>query len=259
MAPSCGITTAFFPVLAADPGAAFAAPVSAISAAQWVAIGLVAGGLLIIVAVLVGVRRGRTPGATPPPRTPPADPAMTATIQEAERLLRLMGEAEELCARLGNDLDDRASRLESLLSRADAALEAPHEAPPPPVRLAVTPRATPVARPVEAPVPPQSLRPEDGGHRPDSAPAVDPHRGGPVTVPIVTIPPRVVTRPVEVPAGPTVRAAAPPERAAATPVGLDTLAGQVYALADQGFTPVDIAQRLGQHTGKVELILALRD
>lgn len=38
----------------------------------------------------------------------------------------------------------------------------------------------------------------------------------------------------------------------------DPLNRQVYALADEGLTPVAIAQRLDQPTGKVELILALR-
>jgi hypothetical protein len=38
----------------------------------------------------------------------------------------------------------------------------------------------------------------------------------------------------------------------------DPLAGEVYRLADSGLPPVQIAQKLGQHTGKVELILALR-
>lgn len=39
---------------------------------------------------------------------------------------------------------------------------------------------------------------------------------------------------------------------------LDPLSRQIYALADQGLKPVEIAGRLEQHTGKVELILALR-
>lgn len=48
-------------------------------------------------------------------------------------------------------------------------------------------------------------------------------------------------------------------RAAAAPMhDGDPLAGEVYRLADSGLPPVQIAQKLGQHTGKVELILALR-
>lgn len=40
--------------------------------------------------------------------------------------------------------------------------------------------------------------------------------------------------------------------------GGDPMAGEIYRLSDEGLPPVEIATRLGQHTGKVELILALR-
>jgi len=38
----------------------------------------------------------------------------------------------------------------------------------------------------------------------------------------------------------------------------DRITHEVYALADQGLGPSGIAERLGEHVGKVELILALR-
>lgn len=38
----------------------------------------------------------------------------------------------------------------------------------------------------------------------------------------------------------------------------DPLTREVYALADRGIGSADIAQQLGEHVGKVELILALR-
>lgn len=38
----------------------------------------------------------------------------------------------------------------------------------------------------------------------------------------------------------------------------DPIAREIYRLSDAGLPPVEIASRLGQHTGKVELILALR-
>lgn len=44
----------------------------------------------------------------------------------------------------------------------------------------------------------------------------------------------------------------------ASPEQVDPLTQQVYALADQGKGPADIAQALDEHVGKVELILALR-
>jgi hypothetical protein len=40
--------------------------------------------------------------------------------------------------------------------------------------------------------------------------------------------------------------------------GSDPVNQQVYDLADEGLPPVEIARKLHQHTGKVELILALR-
>jgi hypothetical protein len=58
--------------------------------------------------------------------------------------------------------------------------------------------------------------------------------------------------------------AAPPPAASAsdepTPLAEpgDPLARRVCELADEGLTPVDIARRLDEHVGKIELILALR-
>ncbi|MEM8835647.1 MAG: hypothetical protein AAGD00_07495 [Planctomycetota bacterium] len=40
---------------------------------------------------------------------------------------------------------------------------------------------------------------------------------------------------------------------------VDPLSSQVYALSDEGFPAVEIAQRLDEQVGKVELILALRE
>ena len=59
----------------------------------------------------------------------------------------------------------------------------------------------------------------------------------------------------------TSRPAPPPARP--TPVvrpsiGSDELSQRVYALADSGLGSADIARELTEHTGKVELILALR-
>jgi hypothetical protein len=55
-------------------------------------------------------------------------------------------------------------------------------------------------------------------------------------------------------------APAEPHRPAPAPADLpsDPLARSVYQLADQGLGPQAIAHRLGEHVGKVELILALR-
>ncbi len=42
------------------------------------------------------------------------------------------------------------------------------------------------------------------------------------------------------------------------PEPAETLAARIFLLADQGLAPSEIARRVGQHVGKVELMLALR-
>lgn len=51
---------------------------------------------------------------------------------------------------------------------------------------------------------------------------------------------------------------APASRPAAATTGADDRHGAIYALADEGLTPVEIAQRVGQRIGEIELILNLR-
>jgi hypothetical protein len=41
-------------------------------------------------------------------------------------------------------------------------------------------------------------------------------------------------------------------------MGDDPMTREIYRLSDDGLPPIEIAQKLSQHTGKVELILALR-
>lgn len=53
--------------------------------------------------------------------------------------------------------------------------------------------------------------------------------------------------------------AADPGPASPPPADADPLTREVYALADQGQGPFDIARQLNEHVGKVELILALRN
>lgn len=63
---------------------------------------------------------------------------------------------------------------------------------------------------------------------------------------------------VDGPADPAAVAIAEAKPAAADGGGPDPVTRRVYELADQGKTPVEIAMALGQQTGQVELILALR-
>jgi hypothetical protein len=52
------------------------------------------------------------------------------------------------------------------------------------------------------------------------------------------------------------RQPAPPP--AGTPEALDPFTRSVHELADEGLDPVEIARRLDEQTGKIELVLALR-
>jgi hypothetical protein len=47
-------------------------------------------------------------------------------------------------------------------------------------------------------------------------------------------------------------------RGESAPSPADALSARVFELADQGLRPAEIARRVGQHAGKVELMLALR-
>lgn len=49
-----------------------------------------------------------------------------------------------------------------------------------------------------------------------------------------------------------------PQRAAPAGAGVDPLSQRVYGLADQGLPAIEIARKLEEQVGKVELILALR-
>jgi hypothetical protein len=196
-----------------------------------------------------------------------------ATTQEAERLLRLMGEAEEVCTRLGRDLDDKAQRLERLLARAEGMLG-------------------------EREQPTVTMRPVSGhavstsAERSSSEGLYTPPTSGGGNGPGYQNRPEIVTRPVGVPAaqqgayatpypqqrvggggvpqhaqpspaqamfGPQSHAATAQPHGGAAGNDPEALAQQIYRLSDAGLTPSEIAQRLGQHTGKVELIIALRN
>jgi hypothetical protein len=249
----------------------------------WIALVLVTAGLAIVGIVLARVFRDRhaaesegvpeaaaytsaapvpTPervAPTPAPRfVAPAQPSPT-TI-EAQNLLRLMGEAEELCSRLGRELDDKAERLERLLARAEgrlgAAMPPAPAAPHAPHPLHNAPAATPPA----APVSPQS-RPEIVT-RPIAVPA-------PAMAAAPSVPSLYYAPPATAPSQAAVQASVAPQQVpapsftaapkrTADPFGLDPLTRDIYTLADAGHSASAIAQQLGQHTGKVELILALR-
>ena len=237
----------------------------------WIAAVLVLVGLGIILMVIsTRIRGWRTAGAdltqdsgsvdaaqsVQPPqplRLVPRQQAANPTTQEAQNLLRLMGEAEELCTRLGRDLDDKALRLERLLARAEGRLG------PEPMGAAEVARVgglpAVVSRPVYQPTYQSAIQ---GTIQGATQPVLQPS-----FAPVAR--PEIVTRPVAVPSvvGAAVGAvgvggAFQQMRSSPDPFGLDPLSLEIYRLSDAGDAPNVIAQQLGQHTGKVELILALR-
>ena len=152
----------------------------------------------------------------------------------------LMVEIEEMAKRISHQLDAKAVRLEQLIEDADHRL----------TRLRhVAERLESVEEDAQhsggestaaphAP-PPASAPPTGGDHASDSTEnAADPAE------------PRDLLS--------ASSAAARGASEAATPPTDDPLTRSVYALADEGHDAQAIAARLREHTGKVELILALR-
>lgn len=132
----------------------------------------------------------------------------------------LMVEIEQMAKRLGAQLDAKTIHLEKAMREADE-------------RIAQL----------------QALRetgPGGGAASPlPQAPPTDPHSEG------VSPPPPDAAA----------SASESPDAASIAPepdVYTDPLTQEVYALADRGQGPQSIAQSLGEHVGKVELILALR-
>lgn len=236
----------------AQTGAAAAPPI-----AYWIALVLVVAGLGLIAVVGISFLRNRNN----PNGVTDANSAPVGTTQEAERLLRLMGEAEELCTRLGNQLDEKAERIERLIARSEIPADRPSE----PLTARPGARPDPAARPEPAPRHEPTSRPEIVT-RPMGVPqAVGAAHS--IASPYYT-PPALESAPAATPqftptytSGAATRTAiAPAAPAAPAPaMSTDQISEQIFRLADSGVAPAEIAKRLGQHTGKVELILALRN
>jgi len=147
-------------------------------------------------------------------------------------LQSLMVEIEQLAKRVGAQLDAKAMRVEKLIDDADLriaqlqkAMHDQHASPAPPEAS------------------PEALRKLPGEASPGVAPGTLPEKssaGGALK---------------------TLRGSSASAEAGADgsqPTAADVLAADVCRLADEGLAPADIARRLDEHVGKVELILALR-
>jgi hypothetical protein len=151
---------------------------------------LVAGVAIVVVGACAVWNMVRRPSGGA--RKSPCEPA---TEGRSPRLSSVACEAEELAERLAERVEMQASRLEELISEADAR-----------------------------------LRKLETMCKPPTAAA----RGGVIAEPR-------------------------PFRASPSSNGADPLSQRVYGLADQGLPAVEIARRLEEQIGKVELILALRN
>jgi cell division protein FtsN len=173
--------------------------------------GLMAAGVALLTAVaLLRYRklRRRARGEAPP--VEPGD-RMDAARRRAEArgsLEAVMVETQELTRVCAAQMENRVTRLEQLLLRADERI----------AHLEALLRASGQTPPASEPAPSQR-------------PTVETRSPAPFTPPVATPPPADAA---------------------------DPLARRVYELADAGRSPVDIAQSLDEHPGKVELILALR-
>ena len=180
---------------------------------------------------------------------------MLAASQAEMRLRSLVHDVEELSQRLAIEMDDRAGRLEDLLVRIDdritklgaTATQGGHSS----IRAMAEPTSPhPDARGCDA----DRLTLNREGHE-----AVVQR---PLANPTVTIRPdasrqALENTPVVVPIN-ALSDCQPDGPANASDNPRERLASQVSRLAGEGLSALEIAQRLNQHPGKVELILALR-
>jgi len=140
---------------------------------------------------------------------------------DADELRSVMAQADQMAEEIAGELDAKAARLESLIHEAD-------------IRLARL--AGPGAESADGD---ERVRRERGGEGASV-------RGG-------------ARAPVTGRDGGGVGSGGGGQNEQATvTIHEDPITLEIYRLADTGLSPLEIARKLGQHTGKVELIIALR-
>ena len=202
---------------------------------------------------------------TSPPRSSPSRVELpTPTVSEAQQLLATMNAAEDLNSTLAAQLEVKANALRELIAQADAKIAELERA----ARTAAAPRGgnhvidTPAPAPLSPVVTMNRLSPSM------TATAAAIHAGGSFGVARTSPEPKAPATAARADmsrAEPSRTAVTSPQApmvvpsvVASDPTGPDPLTGEIYRLADQGMPAVEIARRLNQHVGKVELILALR-
>lgn len=156
----------------------------------------------------------------------------TSTISPVERA---MSDAEQLARRLAATMENKAARLELLIEEADRKLEE--------LNRAVS-QASRTAPPERTPAPRRTLDPtllDRARVEQDRAERNGHHEPAPL------------------PITPTTTARAEPTHTGSDhPSHADPVHRRIWALADDGMPPMDIARSLNQPVGQVELILNLR-
>ena len=183
-------------------------------------VGLLLLGIVFIIMALFSFGRSRKKQTA---ETPTAREHLERTRQRngvRHDLQGLMVEIEQMAKRLGAQLDAKTIHLEKAMREADERI----------AQLQALRDTGPAGG-------------NQGTESPSAEPSpyalpVDPHAEG-------DAPPPLPSEPAD---------QAPPDSDGYT----DPLTQEVYALADRGQGPQSIAQSLGEHVGKVELILALR-
>ncbi|MCK4872158.1 MAG: hypothetical protein KAS72_05500 [Phycisphaerales bacterium] len=205
---------------------------------------LFAGGALLLIALLI-IRMRRQQAQRRHAYRPPRERLATIRKDAAQRddLHTTMADVEELTRRCAAHLDNKAARLEYLITLADdrlARLEASASGEPVPT--------SPAAYGEDPTAPLADLRPDQEGPPPPTRRQME----------------QRATRTARADAAPNVFDAAPIKAGDGLPSPViteppdDPLTRRVYQMADRGAEPVEIAQTLDEQVGKVELILALR-
>jgi hypothetical protein len=153
-----------------------------------------------------------------------------------------MAEVEELTRRCAAHLDNKAERLEYLLELAEGRIAELEQ---------LLGQQANQAGATQQPPAPQADAPDPTAQTPAAAD----NYSFPQPPEATFGSDKDATDSAEAPAR---RDAAPPPPPAQAGRATDPLTRQIYELADEGQTPVEIARRLDEQVGKVELILALR-
>lgn len=218
---------------------------------QWILIGLLGAALLVIV---LQSRRRKEPGPGRPSALERAEAALEQAAargtgstghgaaasrgDEASQQVRkdfeqLLTELEHLSERITLQVEEEFGRLQGLMTEADRRISA--------LRVLIE-----ASRQLREPMRGDALN-------------VSPSLSSPVQAPSPT---SYSTSRSEVSAAPSPMTSSPPPVVSAPLDGgleSDPRFAPIFQLADAGFTPRDIAQKLGESTGTVELVLNLRN